>query len=66
MTIQFNYFVCLFVFFFLQDVAWTESQLPNLKESVHIAHFNHLDFLWALHVKELVNDVILANMPIKP
>lgn len=48
------------------DVAWAESQFPNLKESVHIAHFNHLDFLWAIHVKELVNDVILANMPIKP
>ena len=48
------------------DVAWAESQFPNLKESVHIAHFNHLDFLWAIHVKELVNDVILFNMPIKP
>ncbi|KZS21232.1 Lipase-like protein [Daphnia magna] len=48
------------------DVAWAESQFPNLRESVHIAHFNHLDFLWAIHVKELVNDVILANMPIKP
>lgn len=49
-----------------QDVAWAEAQFPNLKESVHIAQFNHLDFLWALEVKELVNDVILANMPIKP
>lgn len=49
-----------------KDVAWLESQLPNLKESVHIPPFNHLDFLWAIHVKEYVNDVILANMPIEP
>lgn len=53
-------------YYIFQDVAWLESQLPNLKQSVHIPIFNHLDFLWAIHVKEYVNDVILANMPIKP
>ena len=47
-------------------MAWAEAQFPNLVQSVHIPHFNHLDFLWALHVNEYVNDVILANMPIKP
>ena len=47
-------------------MAWLEPQLSNLKQSVHIPPFNHLDFLWAIHVKEYVNDVILANLPIKP
>lgn len=47
-------------------MAWLEPQLAGLRQSVHIPHFNHLDFLWAIHVKEYVNDIILANMSIKP
>ena len=45
-----------------EDVAWLAAQLPNLQQSINIDVFNHLDFLWAIHVDSYVNDVILSML----
>ncbi|KAK9718408.1 cholesterol esterase [Basidiobolus ranarum] len=38
----------------LCDIEVLKSQLPKLKNSHEIKHFEHLDFLWARDAKELV------------
>ncbi|XP_063239529.1 lipase 3-like isoform X1 [Bacillus rossius redtenbacheri] len=48
----------------VKDVKELESKLPNVKESRQVPDpkFNHLDFMWAIDVKPLLFDAILAQM----
>ncbi|XP_071452980.1 lipase 3-like [Hetaerina americana] len=48
----------------VDDVEELHSKLPNViqKFDVNDKKFNHLDFLWAIDVKELVYDNIMALM----
>jgi len=32
-----------------QDVDYLETQLPNIKQSIHLDGFNHMDFVWGLN-----------------
>ncbi|KAH9636380.1 hypothetical protein HF086_011237 [Spodoptera exigua] len=45
----------------VEDVKVLENMLPNVIESYRVPFnkFNHVDFLWARNVKELINDKIL-------
>lgn len=44
-----------------QDVAKLAEELPNLKLNYKVdwPEFSHLDFIWAIHAKELVYDYVL-------
>ncbi|XP_063239530.1 lipase 3-like isoform X2 [Bacillus rossius redtenbacheri] len=48
----------------VQDVKELENKLPNVMESRQVpdTNFNHLDFMWAIDVKTLLFDAIIAQM----
>lgn len=54
------------VIFFLniisKDVAWLSTQLGNVKSSVMMAKFNHLDFIWGVNTNTLLYNPVLAIM----
>ncbi|KAL7294167.1 hypothetical protein TKK_0012190 [Trichogramma kaykai] len=48
----------------VSDVKRLSNVLPNLQKKflVSYEYFNHIDFLWSKHVKELVYDKIIKDM----
>ena len=47
------------------DIRWLSNQLGNVGSFIRIEwdKFNHLDFLWALRVNELLYDRVLTLLP---
>ncbi|XP_046448187.1 gastric triacylglycerol lipase-like [Daphnia pulex] len=45
------------------DVDWLETQLGNLKGSIRIPYYDHIDFIWGTDVKEIVYDQVMALLP---
>lgn len=53
------------IVFFFKDVAWLAKRLGNLQGfyRVNLTAFNHLDFLWATDVDNLLYNRILQLLP---
>ncbi|XP_057376829.1 lipase member N-like [Daphnia carinata] len=46
-----------------QDVDWLLKQLTNLKGSLRIPEYSHMDFLWGTDVKEKIYNRVIALLP---
>ncbi|KAL7286736.1 hypothetical protein TKK_0019038 [Trichogramma kaykai] len=48
----------------VSDVEKLSANLPNLQQRFLVSydHFNHIDFLWSKHVKELLYDKVMKDM----
>jgi len=55
----------VYVFSFQQDVAWLAKRLGNLQGfyRVNLTEFNHLDFLWATNVDQLLYNKLISLLP---
>lgn len=51
--------------FVVQDVTWLAKRLANLQGfyRVNMTAFNHLDFLWATNVDQLLYNSVIQLLP---
>ena len=52
-------------FIFVKDVAWLAGELGNVQsnEETSDPQYNHVSFVWAKDVRQVINDKVIAIIP---